>query len=307
MPSADNYAPFYTFDQTVQLPFTNGMEATVNAAMSAIQGPLTAVVVLWIIVTGILVMRGDVGARTGITRVISVSLVVGLLMSTTLYNEYIVSLFTTGIPDWLASTFLGVTGTQPTAHQFDAIWNEGIELFWAGEKNMNFYNVLYSVELAILQSFLVFPIGLTFLIYEATRIMIDVIVSIGPFLLLGYLFSATRGVADRFIGKLIGLTILTLLIDIVLSIIVNGDNTYFNSSMTGLQGASTAETIAICIQYVAFLTLGSLICTFLPAVASFLGGGISVSPLGMGVAAMQATRVVQAVREGRSRPIPGRP
>lgn len=307
MPSADNYAPFYAFDQTVQLPFTNGMTATVNAAMSAIQGPLTAVVVLWIIVTGILVMRGDIGVRNGITRVISVSLVVGLLMSTTLYNEYVVSLFTTGIPDWLASTFLGVTGTQPTAHQFDAIWNEGTELFWAGERNMNFYNVLYSVELAILQSFLVFPIGLTFLIYEATRIMMDVIVSIGPFLLLGYLFSATRGVTDRFIGKLIGLTILTLLIDIVLSIIVNGDNTYFNSSMTGLQGASTAETIAICIQYVAFLTLGSLICTFLPAVASFLGGGIAVSPLGMGVAAMQATRVVQAMNDGRARPVPGRP
>jgi type IV secretion system protein VirB6 len=305
MASADNYAPFYTFDQTVQLPFTNGMNATVNAAMSAIQGPLTAVVVLFIIVTGILMIRGDIGARNGVTRVLNVCLVVGLLMSTTLYNEYVVSFFTTGIPDWLASTFLGVTGAQPTAHQFDAIWNEGTELFWAGEKNMNFYNVLYSVELAILQSFLVFPIGLTFLIYEATRIMIDVIVSIGPFLLVGYLFATTRGVADRFVGKLIGLTILTLLIDIVLSIIVNGDNTYFNSSMTGLEGASTAETIAICIQYVVFLTLGSLICTFLPAVASFLGGGISVSPLGMAVAATQAGRAVQAIR-GSPRPVAGR-
>jgi type IV secretion system protein VirB6 len=306
MASADNYAPFFTFDQTVQLPFTNGMNATVNAAMSAIQGPLTAVVVLFIIVTGILMIRGDIGARNGVTRVLNICLVVGLLMSTTLYNEYVVSFFTTGIPDWLASTFLGVTGAQPTAHQFDAIWNEGTELFWAGEKNLNFYNVLYSVELAILQSFLVFPIGLTFLIYEATRIMIDVIVSIGPFLLVGYLFAATRGVADRFVGKLIGLTILTLLIDIVLSIIVNGDNTYFNTSMTGLEGASTAETIAICIQYVVFLTLGSLICTFLPAVASFLGGGISVSPLGMAVAATQAGRAVQAIR-GSPRPAAGRP
>ncbi len=296
MASADNYAPFYTFDQTVQLPFTNGMTATVNAAMSAVQGPLTAVVVLFIIISGILVIRGDIGVRAGVTRIITVSLVVGLLMSTTLYNEYVVSLFTTGIPDWLASSFLGVTGVQPTAHQFDAIWNQGTVLFWTGERNMNFYNVLYSVQLALLQSFLVFPIGLTFLIYEATKIMIDVIVSIGPFLLLGYLFTATRGVADRFVGKLVGLTILTLLIDIVLSIIVNGDNTYFNSSMTGLEGATTAETIAICIQYVVFLTLGSLICTFLPAVASFLGGGIAVSPLGMVAAASQAGRAVREMR-----------
>ena len=49
---------------------------------------------VWIIVTGILVMRGDVGVRTGVTRILSASIVVGLVMSTALYNEYIVSFFT---------------------------------------------------------------------------------------------------------------------------------------------------------------------------------------------------------------------
>lgn len=305
MASAGDLEPFYVFDQTIQQPFTNGMTATVSAAMSAIQGPLTAIVVLWIIVTGILVMRGDVGVRTGVTRVITVSLVVGILMSTTLYDEYVVSLFTTGIPDWFSSSFLGVTGTQPTAHQFDAIWNQANELFATAAKHLNFYNVLYSVELGLLQDFVVFPIGLTFLIYESTRIMIDVVVCVGPFVLVGYLFSATRGIADRFIGKLIGLTILTLLIDIVLSIIINGDAAYFNVSMTSLTVATIAETITICIQFLAFLTLGSLICAFLPAVASFIGGGVSVSPMGMAVSAMQAGRIVQAVRGG-PRPTPAR-
>ncbi len=306
MATADNLAPFYVFDQTIQLPFTNGMTATVNAAISAIQGPLTAIIVLWIIVSGILVIRGDVGVRTGVTRIISVSIVAAILMSTTLYNEYVVSFFTTGIPNWLSSNFLGVTGTQPTAHQFDAIWNEANELFVTADRNLNFYNVLYSVELGLLQDFIVLPIGLTFLIYEATRIMMDVIVSLGPFVLAGYLFSATRGVADRFVGKLIGLTILTLLIDIVLSIIINGDAAYFNVSMTSLNLANTAETVTICIQFLAFLTLGSLICAFLPAVASFIGGGITVSPLGMAASAMQVGRIVQAIRAKPS-PAMGRP
>ena len=305
MASASNLDPFYVFDQTIQQPFTNGMTATVNAAMTAIQGPLTAIIVLWIILTGILVMRGDVGVRTGVSRIIAVSLVVGLLMSATLYNEYIVSFFSSGIPNWLSSSFLGVTGAQPTAHQFDAIWNEANELFVTAERNLNFYNVLYSVELGLLQDFIVFPIGITFLIYEATRIMIDVIVSIGPFVLAGYLFTATRGIADRFVGKLIGLTILTLLIDIVLSIIINGDAAYFNVSMTNLSVANTAETVTICMQFLVFLTLGSLICAFLPAVASYLGGGVSVSPLSMASSAMQAGRVMQMVRGG-GQPYPGR-
>ena len=61
--------------------FVNGMNATVSNALSAIQGPLTAAVVLWIIVTGVLVMRGDLDARRGITRILSVCLVVGILTS----------------------------------------------------------------------------------------------------------------------------------------------------------------------------------------------------------------------------------
>jgi type IV secretion system protein VirB6 len=300
MDSASNYAPFYIFDLTIQQPFTNGMNATVSSAMSAIQGPLTAVIVLWVIISGIMVIRGDVDARSGVTRLIKVSLIVGILMSTTLYNEYVVSFFTVGLPDWLASSFLGVTGTQPSAHQFDAIWNEADILFANAEKNMNFYNVLYSVELGAMRDFVVVPIAVTFLIFEFAKIMLDVVVCIGPFVLIGYLFEATKGVADRWIGKLIGLTILTLLIDIVLSIILDGDRSYYNLSMTSLTVATVAETVTICIQFVVFLSLGCLITGFLPAIASYLGGGVSFSPLGMIASTMQTGRLIQAARSQSS-------
>ena len=296
MASADNYAPFYVFDQTIQQPFLNGMNATVSNAISAIQAPLTAAVVLWIIVTGVLVMRGDIDARSGITRILSVCLVVGILMSATLYNQYVVSFFTAGLPNWLASNLLGVTGAQPSAHQFDALWDEANEFFRAASKNLNFYNVLYSVELGILQDAIVFPIGITFLIFETAKILMDVIVAIGPFLLIGYLFQATRGIADRWVGKLIGLAILMLLVDIVLSIIIQGDQAYFNTSMNSLTVATVVDTITIGIQFLMFLTLGCLITCFLPAIASFLGGGVAVGPLQMAVAAMQAGRTIQAVR-----------
>jgi type IV secretion system protein VirB6 len=304
MATASNYAPFYTFDQTVQTPFANGMAATVSHAMSAIQGPLTALVVLWLIITGILVMRGDVTVRTGTTRIISVSLVVGILMSTSLYNAYIVTFFTASMPDWFASSLTGTTGLAPSAHQFDVMWNNADALFGTAMNNLNFYNVLYSVELGLLQDMVVFPIGLTFLIYELARILMDVIVSIGPFLLAGYLFSATRGVADRWIGKLIGLTILTLLVDIVLSIIIAGDQSYYATSLAEMGvGATVLESVTIAIQFLIFITLGALITCFLPGIAAFLGGGIAVSPLTMIMAATQVGSVANAAKgaAGRSK------
>ena len=297
MATASNYAPFNTFDQTIQTPFTNGMSATVSQAMSAIQSPLTALFVLWLIVTGILVMRGDVTVKTGMVRIVSASFIVGILMSSTLYNEYIVSFFTDGIPNWFSSSLTGTTGLAPSAHQFDVIWDDADSLFGTAMNNLNFYNVLYSVELAILQDLVVFPIGLTFLIYELARIMMDVVVSIGPFLLAGYLFSATRSVADRWVGKLISLTILTLLVDIVLSIIIAGDQSYYAISVGQMGGGATViESVTIAIQFLVFITLGALITCFLPGIAAFLGGGIAVSPLSMIMAATQVRNVAGTFR-----------
>jgi type IV secretion system protein VirB6 len=263
--------------------------------MSAIQGPLTAVVVLWIIVTGILVMRGDVTVRTGITRIITISIVVGILMSTTLYDEYIVSFFTTGIPNYFASSFLGVTGTTPSASEFDTMWLQALTVFSDVDKTLNFFNVLYSVQLGILQIILIIPIAIVFLIFEVARIMTDVVVCIGPFVLVGYLFTATKGVADRFIGKLISLTLLTLLIDIVLSIIVQGYTTYIAETLAVVTtNTDKAVDIAVCDQMVVFFFIGSLVTCFLPGLAAFLGGGISVSPLAMAAAATQAGRILPA-------------
>jgi type IV secretion system protein VirB6 len=279
--------PFFNFDQNIQLPFTNGMSSTVTEVMSAAQGPLTAAVVLFIVVSGILVMRGDIAVRTGFARIIRVSIVVGLLMSTTLYNEYVVSFFTTGLPDWISTSLLGSSGAQPSAHQFDTLLLQANLLFVQAYKNLNFYNVLYSVELALLQDVIIFPIAATFLVFETAKIVMDIVVAIGPFIIGGYLFEATRGVADRWVGKLIGLTVLTLLVDIVLSIIIKGDASFYNVSMTSLSVATVQQTITIIIEFLAFITIASLVTVFLPGIASFLGGGIAVSPLQMANAAAQ--------------------
>lgn len=288
--------PFTDFDTFVQTPFTTGMLATVNSAMSAIQGPLTAIVVLWIIITGIMVMRGDVTVRTGISRLISVSLVVGLLMSTSLYNEYVVNFFTTGLPDWIATTVgTGQKTTQPST--FNQMWASSQMVLEGAGKGMNSITQLVpEFELAILDVLLIIPIGIIFLIWEVAKIMTDIVVCVGPFLLAGYLFSATKGLADRYVSKLISLALLTLLVDIVLAILVNAINSYIATTSASIIAGQTqgwfgttenaSASVLVCIQLVFFLFVASLITVFLPGLAAYLGGGISVSPLAMANAAM---------------------
>ena len=284
--------PFFEFNQFVQTPFTGGMASTVNAAMIAIQGPLTATVVLWIIVTGVLVMRGDVDARTGTTRIINVSIVIGILMSTTLYNQYIVSFFTNGLPNWFASSTVGTSGTAPSANSFDSIWFNTLKVFAIAENNLHWTDIVYEIELVILQALVLLPIAVIFLIYEMAQILIDVVVCLGPFVLIGYLFLATRAIADRFVGKLIGLSLLMLLVDIVLSFIISGFNSFVAMTLADIASGSKPAQVGMCLQLVVFFFIGCLITTFLPGIASFIGGGISVSPLAMAAAARSVTSFI---------------
>ena len=301
--------PFTDFDSFVQTPFTNGMVTTVNAAMSAIQGPLTALVVLWIIISGIMVMRGDLGVRTGIGRIVSVSLVVGLLMSTTLYDQYIVSFFTTGLPNWIA-TAIGTGSATAQPSTFNAMWASSQEVLTGAGKGLNSITELIpEFELAILDILLIIPIGLIFLIWEVAKIITDIVVCLGPFLLAGYLFSATKGVADRYVGKLVSLAILTLLVDVVLAILVHAINTYLATTSADIVAGQTqgwfgttenaTASVFICVQLVFFLAVSSLITVFLPGLAAYFGGGISISPVAMAAA---VTRVAGASRAKSTTP-----
>lgn len=297
--------PFTDFNTFIQTPFTTGMTATVSTAMSAIQGPLTAVVVLWIIVTGFLVMRGDVTARTGITRLVTVSLVVGILMSTSLYNEYIVTFFTTGLPNWIA-TAVGNGNATTQASTFNNMWaSSQMVLMQAGKGLNSITQLVPEFELAILDVLLIIPIGIIFIIWEVAKIMTDIVVCLGPFLLAGYLFAATKSVADRWVSKLIALATLTLLVDVVLSIEVNAINSYISTTSASIVAGQTTGwfgttenaslSVLICLQLVFFLAVSSLITVFLPGLAAYLGGGISVSPLAMANAAMNVATLGKSV------------
>ena len=64
---------------------------------------------------------------------------------------------------------------------------------------------------------------ITFAIYEFAVIIMGIMVAIGPVLVVGYLFEATKGVADRWVGKLITYSLLTLLINITLTVVLSGE------------------------------------------------------------------------------------
>jgi type IV secretion system protein VirB6 len=95
--------------------------------------------------------------------------------------------------------------------------------------------------------------------------------------LAGYLFDATKGVAERWVGKLVGLALLSILIDIVLSIILSGENTYVGQVAIDANGGTVGDQIQTLIEMCMFMAIGAFIAVGLPGVAAALGGSVGFS------------------------------
>ena len=289
--NVDTFSGFATQYASI---FSSGTANAVQSGLGAISGPLTAVVVIWIIVQGILVMRGDISARSGITKILRVVLVVTLLTSFSYFSTYIVDLFQTTLPNWAAGAITGSSSANTTPGMFDKVWNGSMAIAKAADAQLTPFDISGAVELALLEGGIGLCLIIAFAVYEIGQIMLGVVIAVGPFVLAGYLFDATRGVAERWLGKLIGLSILTLLIAIALTIILQGDVTYIQTAAA--QGALDVETsIAVLMQATLFYALGAVIIVLLPSIAAYIGGGVSFHPSQMVTLMMPVARSARSI------------
>ena len=273
--------PFTTMASEFGAAFGIGIQTSIASVLAAVATPLMACITLWIIVQGILVMRGDMDARSGITKIIKVALVVGILTSAGLYTTYVQTLFITTIPNWFATAAGGSPAAiSNTPATFDNIWSVTENMVEQIAKQIAIYDIINAVSLALIELCMMIILIVTFAVYEFSIIVTGIMVAIGPVVIVGYLFDATKGVADRWVGKLITYSLLTLLINITLAIVLQGEKTYMrlilSQQASGL--AAVPVEIKILIELLMFFAMGAFIIISLPAIAATLGGGLSVSP-----------------------------
>ena len=257
-----NQTPFTNMATDFGTAFGAGTQNAITSLLAAVATPLMASVTLWVIVQGILVMRGDMDARGGITRIIKVALVVGILTSSGLYTNYVQTLFITTIPNWLASaaggTQLAITSTPAT---FDNMWQVTEHTVETVGAQIPIYDVVDSVSLVLIELSIMVLLIVTFAIYEFAIIAIGIMVAIGPVLIVGYLFEATKGVTDRWIGKLITYSQLTLLTNVTLNIVLQGEKTYMRFMLTQQASgtAAVATELKVLIELAMFFAMGAFI------------------------------------------------
>jgi type IV secretion system protein VirB6 len=277
-------APFTVIDIAYAQAFKLYLNKSVGALESAITAPLLACVTIWIIIQGILVMRGDIDTRRGITKLVVVAIVVGLVTSSALYQAYVQDLFEKAIPTFV--TQVGGNFGVPTddiPKELDVVFNLGTAAFQRVAAEIPPTDELDALSFQGAQGIFYFAIWGIFSVYDLTNILTSLLVALGPIFLIGYLFEATQGIASRWLGQLIGYAILLLLTSIVASVVVLTIATFMAGAFAvTMAGGPTSGQLVGLYELDFFILTGNALVVALPAIAANIGGGVAAAGGHMG-------------------------
>lgn len=277
-------APFTAIHTAYKLAFDGYLNDVVGSVATEVTGPLLSCVTLWVIVQGILVMRGDLDVRRGLVKLVSVSLVVGLVTSSALYQQYVVDVFEKTIPGFV-QTLGGDLGLpkETVPGQLDLIFKAGESAFLSVEEDIPHDDTTDAMAFDGAQYMFFFTLWSIFGIYDTVGTMTSVLVTVGPIFMVGFLFEATAGITTRWIGQLIYYGILLLLTSIVATIVV----ATILAGMTAISvvtyaGGSEAGQMIGLYELDMFILTGNALVVALPTLAAYLSSGLAADGVQMG-------------------------
>jgi type IV secretion system protein VirB6 len=260
------------FDANLISSVTN----VINNGLAWARPQVRAAATLFILISGWLVLTGRMDKSVLAGRVLRIVIVAALLTSADTFNTYIRDLFLQDIPSSVGSALTGGPIYAPAA-QFDALWNATQRVAATMLSEATGYTQFGErLVIRLLQGVSFIALVVIFLIWIIARVLMGFVIALGPFLIGLALFDATRPFVDRWVGKLVSLTLVQLSVSVMLQMLMSGFNTYVRAAQAHT-GGSLDEKLNDLLQVAAWYWCGLFLIKALAIVAYSIGGGLAAS------------------------------
>ncbi|MET3523992.1 type IV secretion system protein VirB6 [Mesorhizobium abyssinicae] len=218
-------------------------------------------------------MRGQVDARGGITRVVMVSIVAALILGQANYQVYILSVFQKTIPEFAHRISGGNVPLFDIPQKLDVIFRGTQVIFQSIASEIGPMNSQDTIAFEGAQWVFYGALWTTFEIYDAAGILTQVLLAIGPLVLVAYLFDHTRDMASKWIAQLVSYGLLLLLVNIVATIVIATEEIWLVVivGVIKLAGTTAAKIIGL-YELDMFFLAGDALIVALPTIATSIAG-----------------------------------
>ena len=265
----------YLFDQ-IESPFLQYVGTLVNALISYAAAPLQAALVLYIALTGILIMRGHGSEPTNglLGRIVKLCLVAWFATNGTAYATWVQDFFLNVLPNDIIQAVTAAGGNATiSAGSFDVIWQQSWQAGLQVWKVLDYWDVGEECAILLFWFAAIVACVAAFAIWFTSHVILGLFIIIGPLVLGLVLFPATRSIFERWIGSMISCVILQVIVVIMVALVLNVEGLMVNK-IALYHGTNQYDLLGILFGGIIFFAFSVLVTFQLPGFATALAGGL---------------------------------
>lgn len=222
------YSVFEFLDDQFTAPLQTFISSGTSGISSWVTGPLTVALTLYVILFGVLVLRGAIQEpiMDFAIRAIKLAIILMLVRSAGEYQAYVTDVFFETLPHEISEAMN--TGGAPSATTFDSLLDKGQKSandIWAqGSWPVDVLTAFAGVVVIVI-TFVVASIGYVVSLYA--RVALAIVLALGPIFIALAMFQSTRRFTEAWIAQLANFVILQVLVVAVGSLLVTSFATMF--------------------------------------------------------------------------------
>ena len=298
----------YMFDE-IETPFLDSVSILVRALIDYASTPIQTALILYIVLTGLLMMRGYGGETFNVllTRIITFTVVVWFATNGSVYTTYVQDLFLNILPNELthAIASAGSNRTDISASSFDLALVQAYEAGLKIWKTLKSWNIGEEAVIIVFWIAAIFACIACFAIWFISHVILGLFIVIGPLTIGLMLFAATKPIFERWIGAMISCIVLQVATIVLLTLMLQVEGAIVQKVFL-YKGDNPFDQLGILLAGVCFFIFSAIITYQLPGLATALAGGLhfhtgaiarslSQSIRGTGRAAAETTKAAAPV------------
>lgn len=261
----------------VETPLVAAVADVLTAFLTFVVTPLRLTLVLYIALTGLLVLRGEV-TETGAVlfgRILKMILVVWLVTKAGVYQQYVYNLFFVMLPNGLAGALTSSGSVSAvSAESFDQVWlkawRAGLEVW----RTLGWSDIAEKAVVVLFWGVAILSTGFCFAIWLISRVILALYIALGPLLVPLVLFAATRAIFERWIGSLISCVILQVTTIVLLYIVLAVEQQVVGRIVV-MGSVDPMVMLQVLLAGMIFFAVAAYVAFQLPAFAASLSGGLA--------------------------------
>jgi type IV secretion system protein VirB6 len=285
----------------IENPLLDNIGQLMTALVAYVAEPVQTSVVLYIALTGILMLRGHASEAIGslFSRFIKMSIVVWFATNGALYTTWVSDFFLTTLPNDIsqAVTSSMAGGTAIAANSFDTVLIKAFDAGLQVWKLLKWYNFGEQIFVIVFWVIAIFACLVTFAIWFISHISLAVFVALAPLMLPLVLFPVTKPIFERWIGAMISAVIVQVVTVILLTLTLEVEGQLV-AQLASYAGTNPDEQMRTLVGAVAFFGFAALLAFQIPGFGTALAGGLhfhtgALARAALGVATGGASTLAQ--------------